>query len=85
MVQVNEESGKEHRIRPPFKAKAPLKPKAPAVATAVVNVPPGAPGTTMHIPHPHVKGVSIAVNVPASAKAGQAMLVPIPDDAPLAG
>jgi len=48
-------------------------------------VPPRAPGTTMRVPHPHVKGVSIAVNVPASARVGQAMLVPIPDDASLAG
>merc|ERR1719440_1906392 len=81
MLQVNQESGKEHRIRPPFKPKASVKPRKPTGPTTVVNVPPGAPGTTIQVPHPRVKGAFIAVNVPASAKVGQAMLVPVPEDA----
>merc|ERR1719181_2735758 len=84
MLQVNQESSKEHKIRPPYKPKASVeasvKPKVSAGPTTVVNVPPGAPGTTMQIPHPYVKGAFIEVNVPASAKVGQAMLVPIPQD-----
>merc|ERR1719440_1527482 len=81
MVQINRDSGKERRIRPPFKPKASVKPRKPTGPTTVVNVPPGAPGTTIQVPHPRVKGAFIAVNVPASAKVGQAMLVPVPEDA----
>lgn len=81
MLQVNQESGKEHRIRPPFKPKASVKPRKPTGPTTVVNVPPGAPGTTIQVPHPRVKGAFLSVNVPASAKVGQAMLVPVPEHA----
>merc|ERR1711865_167954 len=60
------------------KWKAPSKPLVPAGPTTVINVPRGSPGTTIQVPHPQVKGAFISVNVPASAKAGQAMLVPVP-------
>lgn len=93
MVQLNKDTGKEHKIREPMKRKPSSKPSMPhgptSVAdvalgapgtTVVVNVPPGAPGTTIHVPHPRVKGAVIAVNVPASAKVGQAMLVPVPKE-----
>jgi len=56
-------------------------PSAPVVAsgpTTCIKVPPGSPGTTIHVPHPQVKGSFIPVAVPATAHAGQAMLVPIP-------
>jgi len=78
MVQVNKDSGKERSIRQPNKWKAPSKPLVPAGPTTVINVPRGSPGTTIQVPHPRVKGAFISVNVPASAKAGQAMLVPVP-------
>jgi len=78
MVQVNRESGKERSIRQPKKWKAPTKPLVPAGPTTVINVPRGSAGTTIQVPHPRVKGAFISVNVPASAKAGQAMLVPVP-------
>merc|ERR1719326_568253 len=81
MVQINRDTGKERQIRQPLKWKAPSKPLVPPGPTTVVNVPPGAPGTTIQVPHPRVKGAFIAVNVPASAKVGQAMLVPVPEDA----
>merc|ERR1719174_3591742 len=81
MVQINKDSGKERKIRQPLKWKAPSKPLVPAVPTTVVNVPPGSPGTTIQVPHPRVKGAFISVNVPASAKSGQAMLVPVPSEA----
>merc|ERR1719486_466233 len=80
MVQINRDSGKERKIRQPMKWKAPSKPLVPAGPTTVVNVPPGSPGTTIQVPHPRVKGAFISVNVPASAKAGQAMLVPVPTE-----
>jgi len=80
MKQVNSESGKERSIRQPRKWKAPSKPLVPAGPTTVITVPPGSPGTTIQVPHPRVKGAFISVNVPASAKAGQAMLVPVPSE-----
>merc|ERR1711869_162282 len=78
MKQVNTDSGKERSIRQPKRWKAPAKPLVPAGPTTVVTVPHGSPGTTIQVPHPRVKGAFISVHVPASAKAGQAMLVPIP-------
>merc|ERR1719487_178210 len=78
MVQINKDTGKERQIRQPLKWKAPSKPLVPPGPTTVVTVPRGSPGTTIQVPHPRVKGAFISVNVPASAKAGQAMLVPVP-------
>merc|ERR1719265_164839 len=78
MVQINKDTRKERTIRPPKKWQAPAKALVPAGPTTVVNVPRGSPGTTIQVPHPGVKGAFISVNVPASAKAGQAMLVPVP-------
>jgi len=78
MVQVNKDTGKERSIRQPQKWKAPSKPLVPAGPTTVINVPKGSPGTTIQVPHPRVNGAFISVNVPASARAGQAMLVPVP-------
>merc|ERR1711970_1120403 len=84
MKQVNCASGKERSIRQPRKWKAPAKPLVPAGPTTVINVPRGSPGTTIQVPHPRVKGAFISVNVPASAKPGQAMLVPVPPEAAVA-
>merc|ERR1719506_642113 len=81
MVQINRDSGKERKIRQPKKWQAPSKPLVPAGPTTVVNVPPGSPGTTIQVPHPRAKGAFISVKVPASAKPGQAMLVPVPSHA----
>jgi len=80
MMQKNLESGKERQIRPPYawKGKAPSKPVAEAGPTFCVKVPEGAPGTTIHVPHPKAKGSFIPVSVPATARPGQTMLVPIP-------
>merc|ERR1719375_2009912 len=78
MVQINRDTGKERQIRQPLKWKAPSKPLVPSGPTTVVTVPRGSPGTTVQVPHPRVKGAFISVHVPASAKPGQAMLVPVP-------
>lgn len=78
MVQLNLDSGKERKIRQPLKWKPPAKPLVPPGPTTVINVPAGSPGTTINVPHPRVKGAFISVKVPASAKPGQAMLVPVP-------
>merc|ERR1712151_1257476 len=50
--------------------------------TFCVKVPPGGPGAIIHVPHPTMKGQLVAVNVPATAKVGQAMLVPLPTGIP---
>merc|ERR1719440_1073391 len=84
MVQMNRDTGKERQIRQPLKWKAPSKPLVPPGPTTVVTVPRGSPGTTIQVPHPRVKGAFISVNVPASAKPGQAMLVPVPSEATVA-
>merc|ERR1719183_1573488 len=85
MSQINKDSGKVRQIRQPKKWKAPSKPLVPAGPTTVINVPQGSPGTTIQVPHPRVKGAFISVNVPASAKVGQAMLVPVPPKAAVTG
>merc|ERR1719305_1857176 len=79
MVQINKCTGKSRCIRSPNKWKAPTQPIVPPGKTTVVKVPRGAPGTTIHVPYPGKVGAFIAVNVPKSAKPGQAMLVPVPD------
>merc|ERR550537_810556 len=87
MTQVNKGTGKSRAIRASSKWKAPKEPLVPPGKTTVVNVPRGAPGTTIQVPYPGRPGAFIAVNVPKSAKPGQAMLVPVPDaaaDAPAA-
>merc|ERR1712106_21737 len=53
----------------------------PSGPTTVINVLRGSPGTIIQVPHPGAKGAFISVNVPASAKVGQAMLVPVPTEA----
>merc|ERR1719261_736823 len=84
MVQINRDSGKERKIRQPMKWKSPSKPLVPPGPTTVVTVPPGSAGTTIQVPHPRRKGAFISVNVPASAKPGQAMLVPVPSEVAVA-
>jgi len=78
MTQKNSRTGKEREIRPPFKWTQPDKPIVDPGPTFCIKVPPGSPGTTIQVPHPQDKSQFIAVNVPAGAKPGAAMLVPIP-------
>merc|ERR1719163_1504038 len=85
MKQKNTRSGKTRDIRPPFKGGASKPPPAPIVPpgpTTVVKVKKGQAGTTIQVPHPQAKGQFISVNVPADAKPGQAMLVPVPPAKP---
>jgi len=80
MSQKNKDSGKERDIRAPNKWKQPKKPLVEQGPTTVITVPAGTAGTTIQVPYPGVPGGFISVNVPKNAKAGQAMLVPIPKD-----
>merc|ERR1719192_1652578 len=82
MTQNNLKTNKMREIRPPHKWKAPAEPITKQGPTFCIKVPPGSPGTTIQVPNPKDKKTFIAVNVPATAKVGQAMLVPIPDGPP---
>jgi len=82
MKQKNLGTGKERQIRPPHKWKAPSAPITKPGPTTCITVPPGSPGTTIQVPNPKDKKTFIAVNVPATAKVGQAMLIPIPEGPP---
>lgn len=79
MVQKNEKTSKERAIRPPHRWKAPPAPITTPGPTTCIKVPPSTAGTTIQVPHPRDKSSFISVAVPASAKAGQAMLVPVPE------
>merc|ERR1712032_683422 len=79
MKQVNKGSGKTRDIRPPHGWKAPSAPVVPTGRTAAVKVRKGQPGTTITLKHPD--GGFYVAAVPASAKQGQQMLVPIPPKA----
>lgn len=78
MTQKNQKTGKGRSIRPPHRWKPPAAPICQPGPTTCIKVPEGAPGTTIQVPHPRAKGQYIAVDVPVTARAGQAMLVPVP-------
>jgi len=76
MKQRNTGTGKQRDIRPPQGWKAPSAPVVPRGRTAAVKVRRGQPGKTITLKHPD--GGFYLVRVPAAAKDGQQMLVPIP-------
>jgi len=78
MIQTNLQTHKEREMRPPHKWKAPVAPIIEAGPTTCIKVPPGAPGTTINVPHPKDKTKFISVSVPATARPGQPMMVPVP-------
>jgi len=84
MKQKNARSGKERDIRPPHKWKPPAAPIVPKGPSMCIKVPEGTAGTEIQVPHPKAKDEVITVAVPASAKPGQAMLVPVPAPGPAA-
>mmetsp|Transcript_77729 Transcript_77729/g.219820 ORF Transcript_77729/g.219820 Transcript_77729/m.219820 type:complete len:338 (-) Transcript_77729:40-1053(-) len=75
MTQTDARSGKARRIRAPHGWTLPAAPITEAVPHTCVKVPRGASGTIIHVPRG--KGASIPVKVPATAKAGQRLMVPI--------
>lgn len=79
MEQVNQDSGKRRRIRPPPNLKPPQAPLVPPGPTMMVVVPAHArPGDMMEVPHPQNKSVKLQVLVPPGARAGATLLVPVP-------
>lgn len=85
MTQENLISGGSREIRAPYRMEAPGgpirdaddKPMEPG-PTICIKVPEGTAGTVIKVPHPKAKGQFFEVKVPADAKPGQAMLVPVP-------
>lgn len=84
MAQKNQTTGKDRRIRPPHRWRAPAAPICRPGPTTCIKVPEGAAGTTIQVPHPRARGQFISVDVPATARPGQAMLVPVPPAADVA-
>lgn len=81
-TQKNSSTSKEREIRPPFKWKPPAGGQLVKTGpTMCIKVPPGAPGKIIQVPVGR-SGKLVAVNVPATAKVGQSMLVPIPQGKP---
>merc|ERR1712139_80068 len=79
MKQKNLKSRQERDIRPPRGLKKPPAPILPPGATVIISVPAGSAGKTIEIDDPNNKGQKIADNVPAGARAGQKMAVPVPE------
>jgi len=77
--QKNLKSNQERDIRPPRGLTRPPTPILPPGSTVIIKVPPGSAGKTIEINDPNNKGQKISVNVPAGAKPGQKMAVPIPE------
>jgi hypothetical protein len=75
--QINKGTGKVRQIRPPNGWRAPSAPIVRPGKTQNVTVKKGQPGTTLTLKHPD--GGFYLVQVPAGAKVGQHMLVPVPD------
>jgi hypothetical protein len=82
MSQRNVTSGKAREMRPPRNWKPPAAPVCKPGPTICVKGPAGTAGSTMQVAHPKAKGQFIPVQVPATAKAGQVMLVPVPEVRP---
>jgi hypothetical protein len=79
MKQKNLKSNAEREIRPPRGLKRPPAPLVPPGATVIVTVRAGQAGQQIEIPDPNNKGQMIKVNVPAGARPGQKMAVPVPE------
>merc|ERR1712150_117801 len=79
MKQKNLKSKQERDIRPPRGLRKPPAPILPPGATVIISVPAGSAGKTIEIDDPNNQGKKIAVNVPAGARAGQKMAVPVPE------
>jgi len=79
MIQKNKDSGKERQIRPPLGPRPPTKPLLPKGPMIVITVRAGQPGSLISVKDPNNPGTQVQVYVPAHAKPGQKMAVPIPE------
>jgi len=78
MLQINRKTDKQRSIRPPRGPKPPSKPLLPKGPMILLVVGTGQPGTIISVNDPNNPERPIQVFVPAHAKPGQKMAVPIP-------
>jgi len=79
MIQNNKDTGKHRKIRPPYIGpQPPAKPLLPQGPMIIVVVKAGQAGTMIDVPNPNCPGQMIQVFVPAHAKPGAKMAIPIP-------
>lgn len=78
MAQINKHTRKERQIRPPKGSTAPKKPLLPTGPMIIVTVKPGQPGSMTTVSDPNNPGQTLQVFVPAHAKPGQRMAIPVP-------
>jgi len=78
MLQINKSTNKERRIRPPCGPRPPRKPLLPTGPMIIITVRAGQAGTMISIKDPNNLGQSVRVFVPAHAKPGQKLAVPVP-------
>ena len=76
MIQTNLASSKTRLIRPPPSWKR--NPEGETGPQLRVIVPEGSPGTCIYVPDPHTPDQFLAVQVPAAAREGATILVPLP-------
>jgi hypothetical protein len=81
MLQRNVKTGRSRSIRPPYAhaGSSARQPSHGLLPVVVVEVPVGCSGCTIEVPHPESPSRSIPVIVPESAKAGQKMMVLVPE------
>ena len=78
MTQRNLATGKQRTIRPPRDLRPPAEPLLPPGAMVVVQVPEGFAGKVYTISDPLNPGQTLDVAVPAGAKTGARLAVPVP-------
>jgi len=80
MVQINKDTNRERKIRPPLGPRPPKKPLLPSGPMIILTVKQDQPGSMISVPDPNNMGQNILVFVPAHAKPGSKMAVPIPSN-----
>jgi len=78
MIQKNKGTNKVRSIRPPCGPKPPSKPLLPTGPMIILTVRAGQPGTIISVADPNNRGQTVEVYVPAHAKVGAKLAVPIP-------
>jgi len=78
MLQVNRATDKQRCIRPPLGPKPPARPLLPAGPMIMITVGTGQAGSIITVKDPNNAGKTIDVFVPAHAREGQKMAVPVP-------
>jgi len=78
MLQINRDTNKVRRIRAPCGTRPPRKPILPTGPMIIITVRAGQAGTMISLKDPNNPSQTIQVYVPAHARPGQKLAVPIP-------